>query len=203
MSNFRKLIVVLLVLAAGVGAYQALRPGAFNARKLADAELRMWKAYYEGKHQEMGKEIMRALQVQFGLTFTQSFDVARPLARAAVGFQGASGNYEAAALPDLRQAYTTMRDLTGGTWDPDQAARAELEWWVKRRTPGHDTPEEVGRSIAHLYAVLYGHTNPDIERAGLLRAQAADLRDRHGDWDEIGQLLRESYRLLVKGVEQR
>ncbi len=71
---------------------------------------------------------------------------------------------------------------------------------MKRRTPGQDSPEEVGRSIARLYTILYGETNPDILEAGLLRAQAADLRDRHGDWKEIETLLRQSYNALARGT---
>jgi hypothetical protein len=91
--------------------------------------------------------------------------------------------------------------LTNGTWDAEAAARAELEWWVKRRTPGQNSPEEVGRSIAKLYKTLYGRSNPDIEKAGLLRALAAHIRDTSHDWDKVDTLLKESYRSLIRGIQ--
>jgi hypothetical protein len=62
----------------------------------------------------------------------------------------------------------------------------------------------VGRLIAELYAKLYGRTNADIEQAGLLRAQAAALRDAGGvnaDWARVEQMLVESYTRLAKGIK--
>lgn len=87
----------------------------------------------------------------------------------------------------------------------DAVARAELGWWVARRTPGRNSPAQVGAEIANLYALLYGKTNPNLQKAGLLRAKAAYLRDQGGnspDWQEVERLLRESYEALVVGLGQ-
>ena len=65
------------------------------------------------------------------------------------------------------------------------------------------TPEQVGAAIANLYAVLYGETNSSFQKAGLLRAQAAHLRDQGGinaDWVQVEALLQESYRELAAGI---
>jgi hypothetical protein len=64
------------------------------------------------------------------------------------------------------------------------------------------TPEQVGAAIANLYAVLYGETNSSFQKASLLRAQAAHVRDQGGvnaDWEQVEALLQESYRELAAG----
>ena len=70
---------------------------------------------------------------------------------------------------------------------------------VARRTPGANAPEQVGRLIAEEYELLYETPLADVLAAGLLRAEAAALRDREAgqpDWAAIGALLRDSYREL-------
>jgi hypothetical protein len=177
--------------------------GPFDADRIAVSEARMWKAYYSGDGQSLGRQMVTLLRAQFGLTLADSVEVGKDLANAAMAFQALSGNYEH-VFPGLERAYTRLKKITGGTWDPAEAAGAELNWWVARRTAGRDSPEEVGRSIARLYAILYSKTNPDIERAGLLRAQAAQLRDRGGekcDWAAVERLLKQSYRALARGIK--
>ena len=84
-------------------------------------------------------------------------------------------------------------------FNPRTLARAELAWWVARRTPGENSPEQVGALMAEAYALMYEAPRARVMRAALLRAQAAALRDAEAnqpDWEAIGRLLRESYRDL-------
>ena len=122
------------------------------------------------------------------------------MSSATFAFQSTQEVYPTQALLGLKSAYTRLKILTKGTWNADAAARGELDWWVKRRTP-HNSPEEVGCSIANLYKVLYGKSNKDIERAGLLRARATNIRDTDNDWPKVQDLLRESYCALVQGIQ--
>ena len=172
----------------------------FNPTRLADSEMRMWRDYYSGNRMGLGLELVKAVREQFKVGQNDAMEIARDFAGAAVAFQSASGNYESVALPELEAGYERVRKVVGGTWDSGQAARAELEWWVQRRTPGHESTAEVGRSIATLYALLYGRTNARLERAGYLRAEAARVRDQSGDWPRVQKLLRESYSELAYGV---
>jgi len=175
-----------------------------DAERLAAAETRMWQAYYGQLPQvSLGRELLALLREQFGLSYRSAYKVARELASATLKFRETRDDYEAAVLPDLVKAYTTLRDATDGDWNPEDVARAELEWWVARRTPGLRSPEQVGASIAKEYALFYGRSNPDIDQAGLLRAQAAALRDQSGpntDWSRIQEMLTESYGALARGV---
>jgi hypothetical protein len=130
--------------------------------------------------------------------------VASELAIGTVAFKQTQGDYDRKVLPHLVAAYTALRGAVEATWDPKEVAQAELAWWVARRTPGQDSPESVGRLIAKEYSLLCDKDNEDVQRAGLLRAQAAALRDRtapNSDWPAIGVLLHDSYAALARGIE--
>ena len=66
-----------------------------------------------------------------------------------------------------------------------------------------DSPLSKGALIADEYALLYEAPREQVATAGLLRAEAAALRDARAakpDWDAIGDLLRQSYRELSAGI---
>lgn len=203
-------VVILLTLASVVGTWyvgfhdRGLNRN-FDPHVIARAETRMWEAYYAGDKESVGLEIIVLLREQLGLSLRTSRDVGRDLAYAAHRFHQRGGYYEETVLPGLVTAYSLVRESVDGDWDPENVARAELEWWVKRRTPGQNNAESVGASVAHLYALLYGATNEDIEEAGLLRARAAILRDQGGpnaDWSAVEDLLVRSYTALLRGIQE-
>lgn len=170
---------------------------------LGQAETRMWKAYYGGNRTALASELVTILHEQFGLSLRTSGLVGRDLAKAAMTFAGRRGNYEAQTLPHLQEAYDRIHKATGGDWDPDKIARLELAWWAARRTPGENSPEQVGAIIAQQYAAIYGSTNEHVAQAGLLRAEAAHLRDQGiqpDGWPKVEKLLIDSYTSLVRGI---
>jgi hypothetical protein len=174
-----------------------------NPDKVATAEVQMWKAYYSNDVMMLRRELLNLLRSHFGLSIMEAMNVCEPLALAAMKFDRAKSDYKSKVLPDLERAYVRLKNATGILYDPKEAARAELDWWVARRTPGIDNPEEVGRRIALLYTVLFGKSSQKFEQAGLLRAQAAHLRDKGGalcDWEKVERLLLESYRTLQDGL---
>lgn len=174
---------------------------AFDAVAVASAETAMWKAYYAGKPDVVLNEMTRLLEVQASLPATDARAAATSMATAAAKFQMMRGAYDRVVLPDLVAGYEILRTATGRDFDAEDAARAELEWWARRRTPGKDSAESVGDAIADLYAELYGTRNDAIERAGLLRAEAAKLRDSGGDWTRVEDLLVQSHQSLLAGID--
>ena len=211
MKRFIKIFAVLMIIIIAVLCFLYFHHprglNQYNAARIAGHETRMWKAYYSGDRFALGKELVLLLCGQFGLSLPDAIDVGRDLAQATLTFRGSGkDDYAQKVLPVLERAYSKIKLKTDAKWDAGEAAAAELEWWVDRRTSSRSSPEIVGQSIAHLYAVLYGETNPEIEKAGLLRAQAAELRDAKGanaDWTEIQRMLEESYGELVKGVQNQ
>jgi hypothetical protein len=181
----------------------SFRPS-FNPDKVAQAEARMWRAYYAGSQQELGRHVAELVRNQFGISMSRSIEIGRHLAIAAIKFSGTHRNYDTIVLPDLVDAYTRIRDVSRLSFDPEEVARAELEWWVARRTPGANSVQSVGARIADLYEKMYGRRPASFDTAGMLRAQAAQLRDTGGtnpDWPQIENLLKQSYRELEKGLK--
>lgn len=175
---------------------------AFDPDRLADLELDMWRAYYRKQNVALFQDLVTALREQFRYPWAKATRAAIALARAAATFSRSEGHYER-VLPDLEQAYTIARDWMGAHYDPKEVARAELAWWVARRTPRERDPENVGRLIGELYSRFYEVPPQRVLEAGILRARAAALRDRGGtnpDWAEISRLLRASYRSLYAAL---
>ncbi|MBI3050605.1 MAG: hypothetical protein HYY76_20125 [Acidobacteria bacterium] len=203
------LLILLLALAAGTYVATTPPPGPrtmtdFDPYRLADLELQMWQAYYAGENVRLFRLLVVSLREQYKFSWVRATGEAFHLARAASTFADIEFDYEA-VLPDLEEAYTAIRDWTEAGFDPRAVARAELAWWVARRTPGQNRPEQVGALIANEYALLYEVPRAAVLGAGRLRAQAAALRDQQADapdWDRIGGVLTESYVELHRAVNQ-
>lgn len=202
------LTVAALAIAVGVAATGGATHPSFDPAAVGKSETRMWQAYYAGDPLSLGREMLALQMSQLGVTAAQAISIGEPLGRAALTFSNTHEGYDTAVLPALVEGYTQVAKAMGGTWDPKEAGRRELAWWVARRTPGENAPANVGRRIADLYALLYGRRNAEIERAGLLRAQAAFARDKAAakgqtpPWDTIEAQLVESYAALAKGASK-
>jgi len=176
---------------------------AFDPQRTASLELQMWQAYYHKEKLKLFGLLIVMLREQYRYPWTKAVRAGFHLARAAATFGDARSGYES-VLPDLEAAYTIARDWTSAGFDPAAVARAELDWWVARRTPGRNSPENVGQLIGRLYALMYEEPLDRVAQAGLLRAQAAALRDRGGDaadWASVGRLLDQSYGALHAAVQ--
>jgi hypothetical protein len=170
----------------------------FNPTRLADLELRMWKAYYAKDRARLFGLLVTMLREQYRYSWATATREAFHLARAASTFGDLKGDYEQ-VLPDLESGYATAKSWLDAGFDPRAVARAELAWWVARRIPGQNSADQVGHLIAQEYALLYETSAERMAPAALLRATAAKMRDEQAaqpDWDRIGRLLEQSYREL-------
>jgi hypothetical protein len=174
----------------------------FDPARLADLEVRMWKAYYAKQRAQLFALLVMTLREQYRYSWATATREAFHLARAAATFGDLKGGYDV-VLPDLEAAYSTTRSWMGAGFDPRAVAQAELAWWIARRVPGQNSPEQIGALIAREYALLYETSADTVAHAALLRAEAAALRDaeaNHPDWDAIGQMLLQSYRSLLAAL---
>ena len=202
--------LVLLIATTLTYALAATPPGPrtlrqFDPDRMADLELRMWQAYYSKENARLFGLLVTMLREQYHYSWLTAAAEGYHLARAAATFGNARANYEV-VLPDLEAAYGTAKNWLQAGFDPGAVARAELAWWVARRTPGEDSPEHVGAVMADAYALLYEAPRSQVTSAAVLRAQAAALRDAEAerpDWEAVGQLLRESYRDLRSALANR
>src|SRR5436309_11462738 len=170
----------------------------FDPNRLADLEVRMWQAYYSKETVRLFALLVTMLHEQYHYSWATAAREAFHLARAAATFGDLRGNYEI-VLPDLEAAYATARAWLNAGFDPRSVARAELSWWVARRIPGQNSPEQVGSLMAEEYAMLYEAPRSQMLPAATLRAEAGALRDAEAerpDWNTIQVLLQQSYRYL-------
>ena len=200
----KRALAIAAVVLAFVSAFALTPPRGsrslrqFDPDRLASLEVRMWQAYYAKERARLFSLLVTMLREQYHYSWAVATLEAFHLARAASTFAELRGHYEV-VLPDLEAAYERTRSWSGGVFDARAVARAELAWWVARRVPGENSPEQVGKLIADEYALLYETSPQRVEHAALLRAQAAALRDAEAqspDWNRIARLLVASYREL-------
>ena len=204
MRRSARMLVVCAVIGAFLLAFVLTPPRGprsmrqFDPDRLATLEVGMWQAYYGKQRVRLFGLLVTMLHEQYHYSWAGATMEAFHLARAAATFGDLKDHYEV-VLPDLEAAYDKARSWTGASFDPRAVARAELAWWVARRVPGQNSPEQVGKLIADEYALLYESSPAAMTSAGLLRAQAGALRDaqaQNPDWNTIARLLQESYREL-------
>jgi hypothetical protein len=174
----------------------------FNPTRLADLEVRMWQAYYAKERTRLFVLLVTLLREQYRYSWATATVEGFHLARAAATFGDLKGDYDV-VLPDLEAAYAKAKSWTDAAYDPRAVARAELAWWVARRVPGQNSPDQVGQLIAQEYALLYETTPAVVAEAARLRAQAAALRDEQAsapDWARISRLLLQSYQELSNAL---
>jgi hypothetical protein len=198
-------ILIGIVLVAGLVVFLkacVTRPE-LDPEVIAIAETEMWKAYYSGDKRTLASQLMMVQRTQFGLTWTEAALVTKDLASAAMQFSEIRSGYQEKVLPTLTAAYARIGEAKNMRFDAEDAARAELDWWIARRDPERNSVESIGNAIGELYGVLYGGMKPEFGQAGLLRAEASVLRDagqENADWKRIEGLLIESYEVLVAGL---
>ena len=209
---------IVLALIAFAGAWALTPPRGprslrqFDAERLADLEVGMWQAYYAKEQLALFRLLVTMLHEQYHYSWATAAREGFHLARAAARFGdlrcGDGGPSDPcrppapAVLPDLEIAYAEARSWLDARFDPRAVARAELAWWVARRRPGQDSPEQVARLMAEEYSLLYEAPVEQVYPAALLRAEAGAMRDAQAsnpDWDAIRSVLRQSYRELLAG----
>ena len=206
--QYAKLILICFLIGLFVNAHgnkmQTFRKN-YDAKYIAAAETAMWQAYYSkdriaGKL-KLGMLLIQILQKQFDLKQEEASQIAYMMASSAMLFK--RGKYDD-ALPPLKTAYTKIKKFTDLSFDPEEVAKADLKWWIVRRTPAGKDPKVIGQAITHLYELIYGYQHQSFTKAGLLRAKAMRLRDKgkaKADWKEIEKLLTYSYKALQYGFE--
>ncbi len=169
----------------------------FDADAVAWLETRMWEAYYAKQDARLFILLIRLVARQFGLPWERALRIALMLRRPAMQFARTRENYEA-VIPDIAAAYKRLREECGSSFDADEVAARELQWWIVHRHPAEAGEAGLTDAIAALYAAVYRLPQSAVHEAARLRAEAAlvcdDGRERYGVrgapyWQEVGDLL--------------
>jgi hypothetical protein len=102
--------------------------------------------------------------------------------------------------------YRLLQPAAPATFDADEAARLELDWWQARREKVGS--KDYGRTVAEVASLTYGKSkgDPAMLESGVMRAEAMAYRDARAGamteahWDDIEMQLLRAYRLLKASV---
>lgn len=209
------LIGILVII--GVAAVDLWRPRrtdlrAFDPHEVARLETDMWRSYYAMQRGALFRQMSQLLRTQYGETFVRSYADAFHAARAAFLFKEGRNraDYEK-ALPDLIAYYASIRRGSASAFDPQDAARLELEWWIVHRERDRYGQEPLERSLADLQAAIYQVPVDRLREHAAARAQAMLLRDgwaangsvTPAEWEQIRALLDQSWTSLWRAVQRQ
>ncbi|HVF68070.1 MAG TPA: hypothetical protein VM914_10415 [Pyrinomonadaceae bacterium] len=181
----------------------------FDADGVARLDTAMWRSYYSRQRVRLYTQLTELLRTQYRLPFWRSNAVAYRAAKAAFVFKDghARADYER-ALPDLVGFYKSIRSVSDTDFDPERAARLELEWWIVHRERKQHAPGDLERALADLQAELFRVPAERLTEHARLRAEAMKIRDtkaeqggvNEDDWERIDELLHQSWRSLHAAV---
>ena len=209
--SVRKTFLGVAAAAVLVAAYAAIPRHAdlraFDPAEMARLETAMWRDYYDKRYVALCFHLYESTRTQFGFSPFKSLHIALSAAEAARAFQPTRSRREAdAALPALVAYYRDVATAAPVTFEVEEAARLELDWWQARREAVG--PQDYGLTIARVTALTYGGSAEDagIRRFGVARAEAMAYRDARGegitetDWAAIETRLAGAYRSLKASV---
>lgn len=183
----------------------------FDADEVARLDTAMWRSYYSRQRARLFAQLTELLRTQYRLPFWRSNAVAYRAAKAAFVFKDghSRADYER-ALPDLVSFYKSIRSVSDTDFDPERAARLELEWWIVHRERKQHAAGDLERALAELEAELYRIPSDKLMEHARLRAEAMEIRDTKAeqggvteeDWKRIDELLHQSWRSLHAAVNR-
>src|ERR1700755_95106 len=183
----------------------------FHADEGARLDTAMWRSYYSQQRARLFAQLTELLRTQYRLPFWRSNAVAYRAAKAAFVFKDghSRADYER-ALPDLLSFYKSIRAVSDTDFDPERAARLELEWWIVHRERKQHAAGDLERALAELESELYRIPSDKLMEHARLRAEAMEIRDTKAeqggvneeDWERIDELLHRSWRSLHAAVNQ-
>jgi hypothetical protein len=214
LKSLMKIGAALVLVLAGWAAYDlsssrqtSLRD--FDADEVARLDTAMWRSYYSRQRVRLYGQLTELLRTQYRLPFRRSNAVAYRAAGAAFVFKDghSRADYER-ALPDLLSFYQSIRSVSDTDFDPERAAKLELEWWIVHRERKQHAPGDLERALAELASELYRVPEDRLAEHARLRAEAMEIRDTKAeqggvtedDWKRIDDLLHQSWRSLHSAV---
>jgi hypothetical protein len=204
----RVVMIVALILLVYTGFFAtpvgSRVEGAFDPDVLAHREAAVWRAEGAGEDFSVYFAMVLQMREQERYTWFRAAQAGFYSARALMTFDGVHSHYEQ-VLPDLEDAATIERDWMITPMNPADVARAELNWWMSRRSRDFHTVDAVSSLMADAYGARYHMDADRLRAAATLRTQALlqwDESRSDPDWTSIERRLAEAYKAL-KNVLQR
>ncbi|HTY71405.1 MAG TPA: hypothetical protein VMI11_03165 [Actinomycetes bacterium] len=190
----------------------------FDPEVVGDLECRTWVHYYRHEWWAFLRAAVLVVRHTFGLSWPRTVQGAWWVLRANQKWAPVPDNDPAAARAYMRRFYAMVARTHSESFDVDEAARLEVEWWrahraVQRGASGREPAgvEALVVALQRLYAHTYGVPEADVRLAAQERAEAMRLSD---EWVAAGNdltsplvgeeraVLVRSYRALLEAVRR-
>lgn len=172
----------------------------FDPISVSHYEKDSWVAYYRRRWLTLLRLLIGLIRSVYGLSLLQAIRAAIPATRAQLVF-APQDNDVPAAIEFMRQFFTQIKAVHHEDYDPAEAARAEVSWWVvHRKFFGHSDRSEVIEAVACAYATVYNLPPSQVWEAARYRAQAMVYSDAwvQSERDPNSPLLAQEEAVLIE-----
>lgn len=151
----------------------------FDPRKVAHYEKENYVAYYQKEWLKLFRVSVAMVKEAFALSWLQAVYGAYLVARAEIAAAPFPDNDIPLAESYMRRFYQFIKNVHKENFDPAQAARLDVNWWViHRRIFGKDENQELVDAITCLYEEVYGAPSDKFKEAAYQRAMGMLYSDR-------------------------
>ena len=154
----------------------------FDPERLGGDEAAAWVAYYRRQWLTFLRAAIGMVREGFGMPWPRTIHGAWLVLRANQLWAPVPDNDPDGARRCMRRFYRLVADSHGATFDVDEAARLEVEWWRAHRYLQREDPsaalDELVDALAALYAHVYGVPQSQVRAAAIGRAEAMRISDQ-------------------------
>jgi hypothetical protein len=217
LSRTKKIIIIAIVLLVILIAADLFAPWhtdlrKFEAAAIAELETDMWHAYYDKESFRLFRLLVKMLHDHQGFPYLQASYQAYLAAQAAMVFKkGHERKDFELALPYLIKYYDGIKRIGQLNCNPEQVAKAELEWWIIHRERLRYGEAALVKSVAVATGSLYSEDPEDLMEYAQARTDAMIIRDDEEardnvsdqEWKQINTKLLYSYQSLATVLNQK
>jgi hypothetical protein len=153
----------------------------FDPVRLGTAETDAWAMYYLHRWGAFLRSAVTMVRVGFGLSWPNTLRGAWWVLRANQLWAPYPDNDPDRARALMRRFYALVARSSHETFDVDEAARLEVEWWRVHRVLQHSgdlDPAALDDAFAALYAHVYSVPASSVREAAAHRAEATRVSDQ-------------------------
>jgi len=144
----------------------------FDPAKIAYHEKENYVAYYQKDWLKLLRVSVGLVKETFGVSTLQAMYLAYLMARAEIAFAPFPKNDIPKAIAYIRRFYAHIKSIYRLSYNVDEAARLELNWWsVHRKLFGNPQNEVLVSALTDIYALAYGVDHARVRDAAYHRAQ--------------------------------
>ena len=143
----------------------------FDPRKVAYYEKENYVAYYQKDWLKLFRVSVAMVKEAFALSWLQAIYAAYLVARAEIAAAPFPDNDIPLAESYMKRFYEYVRKIHQEEFDPAQAAKLDVNWWViHRRLFGKAENQELVDALQNLYQEVYGAASEKFKEAAHGRA---------------------------------